>query len=329
MLTAWQSRWRRWIDSRSPRQNQLTLTQRNVYIIPAKGGWVYAAVVAVLLVAAINEQLNLAYALAFLLGGVGLSAMWLTHGNLRGLSLTLGPSASVHAGQPLQAHVVLDARSRRRGRHGLTLAGQPCDVGADQQAHVHVSVPTTQRGWMLHPRWRVESTYPLGLFTAWAYWRAEPAVLIWPALEPHAPPLPSGPGGEGDRPTSAQHMAAPLPEEVREWQRGDALRTVAWKKSATRMASGLNPVSRFHPAQARQQLWIDWEDAHGLATEARLSRLAAWLVMAEQQAQHDGQIYGLRLPGVSLPCAHGHAHLQRCLDTLAQWGPPARGEVDT
>lgn len=328
MLAAWSSRWKRWIDSRSPRQNQLTLTQRNVYILPAKGGWVYAAVVGVLLVAAINEQLNLAYALAFLLGGVGLSAMWLTHSNLRGLSLTLGPCLSVHAGQALQAQVLLDAQSHRRGRYGLTLHGQvPCEVGPGQQAVVHVSVPTTQRGWMLLPRWRVDSTYPLGLFRAWAYWRAAPAVLIWPALEPQAPPLPDGLGGDGDRPTSAQHLAAPLPEEVREWQRGDALRTIAWKKSATRLASGQNPISRYHPAQARQTLWIDWDDAAGLPAEARLSRLAAWLVMAEQQALHGGQAYGLTLPGMRLECAHGQAHLHRCLDALAQWGQVGGHEV--
>jgi uncharacterized protein (DUF58 family) len=327
MFEAWKARWRRWIDARSPRQASVTLTQRNVYIMPGKGGLVYASVAGVLLLGAINEQLNLAYALAFLLGGVGLSAMWLTHRNLLGVTLTLGGAPSVHAGQALIVTVMLQAGTSRRGRYGLRLNDHvDCEVAAGQQASASLSVPTTCRGWLTLPRWRIDTTYPLGLFRAWAYWRAAPAVLIWPALDHNAPPLPVGTGQQGDRPTSAPTVSEAHPDEVREWRQGDSLRTVAWKKSATRMASGLPPLSRYNPAQARQQLWIDWEDAPGLATEARLSRLAAWLLMAEQHAHHTGQIYGLRLPdGVSQACGQGSAHLQQCMNRLAEWGLPQGG----
>lgn len=332
VLPAWRRRWRAWSNARSPRQDRLTLTQRTVYILPSKGGIGYGLVVAILLLAAINEQLNLAYALAFLLGGVGLSGMWLTHANLRGLTLSLGTLSSVHAGQSLSMPVVLDASALARGRFGLMLRahGEPDDslpdevaaeVAPGHQSTVHVPLATRRRGWLELPRVRIDTTYPLGLFKAWAYWRARQRVLVWPALDAHAPPLPDSPVHGGTRVALAA-QAMDMPEGLRPWRRGDTLRSVAWKKSATRLASGQPPVSREAAARQRQECWVDWDQAQGLPLEARLSRLASWLVMAEQHALDLGQPYGLRMPGLSLGPAQGAQHLQQCLDTLATWDLP-------
>lgn len=330
MLANWRRRWRTWIDARSPRRDQLTLTQRTVYILPSRGGLGYGVVVTVLLLAAINEQLNLAYALAFLLGGVGLSAMWLTHANLRGLTLSLGSIASVHAGQSLSLPVRLDASRLSRGRFGLSLRaiGENDDtlpsavqgeVASGHQDTVLVPLAAAQRGWLDLPRLRIDTTYPLGLFRAWAYWRARQRVLVWPALDPQAPPLPDSAADGGSR-AAAAARPVDMPDGLRPWRRGDTLRNVAWKKSATRLASGLAPVSREASLRSHQECWIEWDQAQGLSQEARLSRLASWLVMAEQRAQDLGQPYGLRLPGRTLPPAHGPQHLQQCLDLLATWG---------
>jgi len=49
--------------------------------------------------------------------------------------------------------------------------------------------------------------------------------------------------------------------------------------------------------------------------EARLSRLAAWVVAADTA----GDAYGLRLPGVELPPGSGTAQRQAALRELAQW----------
>lgn len=332
VFSGWRRRWRAWSNARSPRQDQLTLTQRTVYILPSKGGLGYGVVVTVLLLAAINEQLNLAYALAFLLGGVGLSAMWLTHANLRGLTLSLGSMASVHAGQSLSMPVRLDATSLARGRLGLTLhaVGEdddtlpsevPGEVARGHQSTVLVPLTAHRRGWLELPRLRIQTTYPLGLFRAWAYWRARQQVLVWPALDPHAPPLPDSDADGGSR-SAAASRPVDMPDGLRPWRRGDTLRTIAWKKSATRLASGLAPVSREASLRPHQECWVEWEQAQGLPLEARLSRLASWLVMAEQRALDLGQPYGLRLPDRTLGPAHGPQHLQQCLDTLATWGTP-------
>ncbi len=316
MKAPWQKLWNNWLARRSQRSPRITFTQRTVYIVPSRGGFLYALVVLILLLAAINEQLNLAYALAFLLGGVGLSSMSLTHANLRGLSLTLGTTHSVHAGETLHVPVVLDASDLKNGRFGLLLNEQVnCEVAAGQCATFEVMVPTQQRGWVSLQRWPIQNTYPVGLFKAWGYWKASPAILIWPALDPVAPPLPGANDGNQEHlfKTSTQPEQQ---DEIREWQRGDALRSVIWKKSATRIACGLTPVVRQNSASSSPSVWIDWEMTVGLSSEARLSRLATWLVRAETQSLH---IYGLRMPGCTIACSQGQAHLTHCLDTLAAW----------
>ena len=69
MIGTARSRLRRWWQARHPRTDSWTLTQRNIYIVPTGAGFVFALVLAVMLLAAINYQLNLGYVLTFLLAG--------------------------------------------------------------------------------------------------------------------------------------------------------------------------------------------------------------------------------------------------------------------
>ena len=83
------SRFQRWFQSRLPLADTLTLTQRNVYILPSRPGLMLGATLLVLLVASINYQLNLGYLLTFLLAGSAVVGMHVCHGTLRGLRLHL------------------------------------------------------------------------------------------------------------------------------------------------------------------------------------------------------------------------------------------------
>ena len=53
-LRALRQRFRRWFHERLPRSDTLTLTQRNVYILPTRAGWMLAITLLVLLVGSIN-----------------------------------------------------------------------------------------------------------------------------------------------------------------------------------------------------------------------------------------------------------------------------------
>lgn len=328
-------RWSDWWEQRLPRQDELRLTQRNLYILPTRAGWGFAAVVCVLLLASINEQINLGYALAFLLGGAGLAALYQTHGNLQGISLSLGSPPSVHAGQVVPVPVTLTNQHRRLWRCSLAVSAtnsqtgpsdaavQFADLPPGQDACVVLDIPTRQRGRHPLPRLVIETRYPLGLFRAWSYWRPRTQVLVWPALDPHAPPLPDHHGADPARTTVHQsRQGQELPEGLRDYRRGDPVRWIAWKKSSLTLATGAGLVTREPASNRAPDRWLDLEDSPGLAgldTEQRLSRLASWLVAAEQEAAAVGRTYGLRLPGQVIACSHGATHLRHCLDTLATW----------
>lgn len=336
-------RWSDWWEARLPRQDQLRLTQRNLYILPTRAGWGFAAVVGVLLLASINEQINLGYALAFLLGGAGLAALYQTHGNLQGISLSLGSPSSVHAGQIVQLPVTLTNQHRRLWRCALAVsasgaepmspqaAAQFTDLPPGQDACVVIDVPALRRGRQTLPRLVIETRYPLGLFRAWSYWRPRSEVLVWPALDAHAPPLPDNDSTDPALATAHQsRQGQDLPEGLRDYRRGDPARWIAWKKSSLTLATGAGLVTR-EPASSRApDRWLDFERSLGLSgmgAEQRLSRLASWLLLAEQEAAAMGRAYGLKLPGRVIACGQGPAHLRHCLDTLASWpGGAAAGK---
>ena len=311
-------RLRRWWLSRLPLTDTWRLGQRNIYILPTRAGFAFAATLVVMLLAAINYQLNLGYALTFLLAGAGLVSMHVTHGNLRGLTLHLRPVAAVFAGDPALLEVVVTSPGHER--HGLAVRFEDrlgpgraiawCDAPAGGQANAHLSLIPARRGWHAVPALVVETVFPFGLFRAWTVWRPAARVLAWPRPEQPSPPLPGAAAAAGGERASPRSTGSEL-DGVRPWRRGDSMRQVAWKKVAR---SG-ELVSRETTGTANRELWLDWVDAHGADTELRLSRLAAWVLAGERE----GLDCGLRLPGCTLPPGQGDAHRRAALDLLALW----------
>jgi len=311
---------RRWFENRLPRSDSWTLTQRNLYILPTRAGWGFGLTLLVMLLAAINYQLNLGYALTFLLGGAALVSMHQTHANLRRLVLRIKAPPPVFVGEPATLEIVLDnPGGDRHGvglglyearRHGMAF----CDVPAGGSTSARLRFTPSRRGQQPLPTLLVETHFPLGLFRAWTVWRPAAQALVYPAPEVPAPPLPPGqPTGSGE--LQARSGAGGEFEGVRAWRRGDPLRQVVWKK----VARTGELVSRDTSASASQALLLDY-GATGGEAEARLSRLTAWVLTAERL----GLGYGLQLPGLALPSAGGEAQRRAALQALALWQPDAR-----
>jgi len=314
---------RRWWLQRHPSTDTWTLNQRNVYILPTKGGVAFGVTLVVMLLASINYQLNLGYVLTFLLAGSALMSVHMTHATLRGLTLHLRPAAPVFAGEPARLEVVLS--SPGAARHGLCLhfhgenqaQGKAwCDVPAEGQASAHLSTVPPHRGWHALPAVVLETQFPFGLFRAWTVWRPALQVLAYPRPEQPSVPLPASQPAPGDAAHSRSAQGSEL-DGVRAWRRGDGLRRVVWKKVAR---SG-QLVSRETTADASRELWLDWQasraagSAKALDTEGRLSRLVAWVLAAE----HQGLVYGLRLPGQQMAPDRGDAQRRAALQALALW----------
>lgn len=313
------ARLQRWFESRLPLSDSVTLTQRNVYILPTRPGLVLAATLLLLLVASINYQLNLGYLLTFLLAGSALVGMHVSHGTLRGLNLRLtSPRPAFASTQALLDVVLSNDRPRPRYSVGLCVQGGPgqpqwvwADVPAAGSATLQLGFAPATRGRHRVPTLSAETRFPLGTFRVWTVWRPAAHVLVYPAPEAHPPPLPPGqarPGKAAMAPTSQ----AAEPDGVRPYRRGDSLQQVAWKKSAQTGTL----ISREASSQQGQELWLDLEHAGLRQREAQLSRLCAWVLMADRL----GLSYGLRLPGLNFSPASGEAHRLKCLEALALCG---------
>jgi len=310
---AWREWLTRWFEARLPLSDSVTLTQRSVYILPTGAGLLMALTLLVLLVASINYQLNLGYLLTFLLAGCSVVAMHVAHGTLRGLTLSVGAPEPAFAATRVRFDLHLrNDRSRTRHAVALAVAGDSqwlvVDVPAQASTTVQLAWPAPQRGLHRLPALVVRTTFPLGTFRVWTRWRPAAQALIYPAPEHAAPPLPLGADDEG---RGAMHHSAQAdePDGVRPYRRGDALKHIVWKK----MAKSDTLVSREHASQQHRTLWLE-RSATGLGDpERQLSRLCAWVQLADQLDLH----YGLRLGALTFGPGHGPAHRLRCLRALA------------
>ncbi|HEX2544302.1 MAG TPA: DUF58 domain-containing protein [Ramlibacter sp.] len=309
-------RFRQWWQARLPLADTLTLTQRNVYILPTRPGFMLGATLLVLLVGSINYQLNLGYLLTFLLAGSAAVGMHVCHATLRGLTLNLMPPAAQFAGAAAMLSVVL-SNSRKSVRYGVGLAVLDAthedhwtwtDVPAQGTCTVHVAFRPERRGLHRVPPLTAETRFPLGTFRVWTVWRPAAQVLVYPQPEAHPPPLPPGEPRAGGAATARVQTTGEF-EGVRAYRRGDPLKMVVWKKAA----KSDELVSRDTMQSQRQELWLDFDQCGVADPEARISRLAAWVLQADKL----GSDYGLRVPGQQVAPAAGEAHKRRCLEVLA------------
>ncbi|MEI7513850.1 MAG: DUF58 domain-containing protein [Betaproteobacteria bacterium] len=307
----------RWLQARTPATDVWMLTQRNVYILPTGPGLLLATTLLVLLLASINFQLSLGYALVFLLSGCALVAMHMGHATLRGLRLQLQPVQARFFGTDAALDIVLhNTRSEVRYGVGLTLSGTQQWAWADVPGHasrpVQLAWRASQRGRSAVPTLRAQTRFPMGIFRVWTVWRPASSVLVYPHPETNAPPIPGTPAQDaaGDSPRSAE----PAWEGLRPYRRGDALRSIAWKKSGKAIAAGSDAwVSREAPSQNGADVWLDLAHTGLRDPEAQLSRLCAWVIHAHTRSLR----YGLLLAGQRIAPSQGPAHLQRCLEALA------------
>jgi uncharacterized protein (DUF58 family) len=303
-LFRWQS------DGTAP----LRLGQRRIFIIPTRGGVLFAVALLVMLLGAINYTLALGHALVFLLAGLGIIGMVHTFRNLHGLLITPGRSEPVFAGETAHFQLTL-GNERRSPRLALELeaeVGQSLNVAVDALERVKIAIPVSarQRGWLELPRVRLSTRYPLGLFVGWSYLQPAMRCLVYPKPinTPLPPPSPTPANGERSGDSGQEDFAG-----FRQRQPADSPRHVAWKASARNTTDGPLLVKQF-AGGAQIELALDWTltDA-ATPPETRLSILAGWVLAAEMAACN----YGLRLPGQDIAPGAGDAHQRRCLEALA------------
>jgi uncharacterized protein (DUF58 family) len=320
MIAALQSlriRIRTYVDTelfrlRGPEQGTLVLVQRRIFILPTRYGLLFMLTLLLMLTGSINYTLSLGFVLTFLLGALGVLSILHTFRNLARLRLTAGKVEPVFAGGT--AHFTfwvenpgaLDRYAIRFARGKAEPAW--CDVPARTRVAVQVAVPAERRGLLRPGRVTASTRYPLGLCYAWSYIDLDVAGIVYPHPEPAGaalPPLTPVRGDGADAGDGREDFAG-----LRAYHPGDSPRHVAWKAAAR--DQGL--LTKVFTGRANAELWLEWDRLPGtLGTEARLSRLARWVL----EAHTAGLAFGLRLPGITLAPMAGTAQRWRALEALA------------
>jgi len=336
-----------WALARPRRPHALPqrLDRRRIYVLPTRFGLFVCTVLLAMLLGALNYNNNPALLLALLLAAAAVASTVAAHLQLAGLTLEAISAEPVPAGQPLRLRLTLSQRHHRH-RPGLQLdhadSHGSTTLPAQGQVDAELALPTTRRGWLDLQRVRVSTTQPLGLVRAWAWFWPDQPLLVYPHPEAQGPALPEhgsdplhsrpDPAGEelqqllvyphpeAQGPALPEHGSDPLHsrpdpageelQQLRPYRRGDPRRSIAWKHSARRDTL----LVREYEKPAGVEVLLDWRQLHGLDSEARISRLARWVDLAERQ----GRRYTLRLPGQpALGPAQGIAHHHLCLRALA------------
>lgn len=298
----------------------VTVHRRRTYILPTWLGTGFGLLVFAMLLAAMNYNSNMGFALTFMLAGLGLVTMHWCHQNMTGLVVRAIRLEPVFAGSSPVLELSLDNPSGNY-RYELVVASQakearPVDLPPGAAVQVRVDLPPTARGSFRIERVGITTRFPFGLFRCWIWLHPDVFGIVYPAtaapgVEPRADAEDSD--GSRDQPQGEDDFAG-----LRNFRPGDSPRRVAWKSVAK---EGDLLVKQFAGSEITTR-WLQWSDVPDPDTEGRLSRLCRWVVDAHAR----GQAYGLRMPGVEYAPAVGWRHRHCCLSALAAYPDLPRRE---
>lgn len=300
--------------------------RQRVYIFPTAQGWLYGLMLIVMLLGAINYNNNMAFVLCFLLTSLGLVCMLHTYRNLSGLILTSTKPKAVFVGQQALFPIQLDNRAgaarfsikleyhdkikkifRKKTERPIVSMG----LEAGKQSTCHYPIPTNNRGVLILERLKISTNFPLGIFSAWAYYKPDFECLVYPAPKGHKQ-LPLNTLHELNIDYGTQAGTDDF-SGFRKYRAGDPVNSIAWKVFAREQGLLVKQFS----GKGSQILILNWDSVSHLSDiESRLSQLCFWILLADAASIH----YGLEIPDTVIDPGHGSHHKERCLEALARYG---------
>lgn len=302
---------RSWLDRRLPPANSVTLGLRTIFILPTREGMSFAMMMFLMVIAAINYQNSLIFAVAFLLGSLFVVSILHTYRNMSGLTISAGATRAAFAGEDAEFSVSI-SRSGERTFEAIQLGWdgsmlQVADLVDDEESKIRLYVETSKRGRLDPGRLLVQTNYPVGLFRAWSWVDLDMSALVYPRPQ-FAGSIPPALGISNEGELLHREGVDDF-FGLREYRHGDGLRHIAWKSYAR-----TNQLfTKQFAAYVDRRVWLEWDYFSGMDRESRLSRLCYWVVQLSKTAN----AYGLRLPGEEIAPASGPEHRQEVLKMLA------------
>lgn len=174
-----------------------------------------------------------------------------------------------------------------------------------QPTVVNMTIP---EGLLSRGRYKLDQAtlhtgFPFHMFTTFHHADFDNHLVVYPEVEARAPDWPV---------SSHERRKSRMGDDIvgmRDYQHGDAMRSIDWKLSARRSSL----VVREYDRPQHKSLLFSWDQVEEIGTERGLRRLTAWILRAEGS----GHSYGLDLGDGLLGPGRGKEHLHACLEKLA------------
>lgn len=200
IFQGWQARIEPFFKRRSPLCQQITLSQRNIYIFFSKEGIMYALLLLITFIAGVNYANNLVLGLCFFLASLLVVTIPYTFSHLSKLQIKLIDIHHAQVGDKVQIRLQISSDSAQPHRqirlsfikdvfsYTNSLHQQS---SLDNQAYILINqvkepqiislwLPTQKRGRFDLPRLTVSTVYPLGILQAWSYIFFEGHAWVYP-----------------------------------------------------------------------------------------------------------------------------------------------------
>lgn len=303
-----------WVAKRSPPTTQtIQITQKRLYILPTRFGYVFALTLFVMFLGAINYNNSMAFILTFLLAALAINVLWFTHRNLHALSITPSNIEPVFAGQ--HANISLSLSSTQpRPRYSVGFqwkndAPVYANVIENQTTTVVLPVKMHQRG--IHPigRLLLFTRFPLGLFHCWSWVNFKTPIIVYPKPGRSVPIANVSSDNSGT--TASSYGDGEDFSGHKKHYPGESIKRIDWKVHARER--GL--MHKQFTGQTHEDIWIDAEQFSHQSIEKLLSLLCRQVI----DAAESGQTYGFKLFACVIEPGSGEQHKRSCLKALAMY----------
>lgn len=290
-------------------------SHRNLYIFSSRFGGLWCASAVVLYLMSIQTSSTTPLLLAYLMGGLMLLGLFLTHQNLAGLELRTLKQPIAFAGE--RGTIFLEAHSQH-WHSSLKLRWRGMTDTDSTEWHLAPGITHLELPWLAPGRGqqrpgelRLLTRAPLGLFRCWSGWNPDVLVTVAPARRPGPVQWLEAAAEPRQAPTHSlrqRQEGGDSFEELRPWRKEQGAQRLDWKARAR----GRGDLSKTFSDEQIPALWCSPDPK--LPLEQGLEHVCDQLCRMAAA----GQAYGLVLPlGERISPGSGAAHLQRCLTALA------------
>ncbi len=302
--------WSRW--------RKFFVRENRIYIIPSIRGFIFLAVVVVMILTASTYNNNLVFLLAFFLFSIFVTSMVQTHFILQGVDLDFAGADDGFEQDPMSLHFHL-RQKQSRSRRGLNLRSLSRKfIGLSHRLEelspmelsktVRIEVLAWGRGVHSVPEVALETYYPMGLFRAWKVFRPQGLLYVYPRPHALSPLLPSS-FEFGEQELGLRSSPEGDFGELKSYREGESYHQIAWKHYAR---TG-HLFTKVHWGQEHIHYQIPWRP-EGQELEAYLSQMCQWLLVAAEE----NASFEMETPRGKIDGGQGPDHLRICLRALAE-----------